>query len=181
MHETHCVPGIQTSANKALRACGSQLGRLTLAALGLIGLALAAPPSATAHDTLDNVNTDNVYRGYIGKQGRRVVPWVRTFFVQSTRCARFQIESQYTDLEMVVVSTNPSKRYRNDDGAAPNPCLSGGTTCPIVRIPQTPFASGYMTVHVSPKDGTAIAGEFLLRVNVRDFMDPFCSPATPEF
>jgi hypothetical protein len=185
MHETHCVFGIQTSAaNKALRARGSQLVRRTLSAIGLIGLTLAAPMPAGAHDTLMNDNTDNVYRGYVGKQGNRVVPWVRTIYIRQLQCVRFQIDSQHTDLEMVVISPNPSKRYRNDNGAAPNPCVSGGTTCPIIRIPETGFASGYYTVHVSPKDGQALEGEFLLHVTVKPFGDVtpgVCSPATPLF
>jgi hypothetical protein len=155
-----------------------QLGRLLRGTIAAVVLALAAPMTAGAHDTLANVDTDNVYRGYVGKQGNRVVPWVRTFYLQSFNCARFQMESQYTDLEMVVIGTNPSRRYRNDNGALPNPC---GATCPIVRIAETPGFAGYFTVHVSPKDGAAVEGEFLLRLTVKPFMDPICSPETPVF
>lgn len=178
MHETHCVSGMQTSAEDRAVPAGLRPGSLVRAAIAAIGLTLAAPASAIAHDTLANVDTDNIYRGYIGRHGTRVVPWVRTFFLQSLRCARFQVESQFTDLEMVVVATNPSKRYRNDNGASPNPC---GALCPIVRINETPFAPGYFTVHISPKDGTQVIGEFLLRVTVKDTNDPICTPATPEF
>src|SRR3954462_6239754 len=147
--------------------------------IAALGLALAAPASSIAHGTLANVDTDNVYRGYVGKQGVHVVPWVRTFFIQSERCARFVIESQYTPLEMVVTSTNPSKHYRNAVG--PSPTMTTCPSCAIVRIPETPFIDGYFTVHVSPKDGTKLAGEFLMRVTIKDFMDPFCTPATPQF
>jgi hypothetical protein len=177
IHGTHDVLVRQTSAgDRPLPARKLRPGSLMRAATAVIGLAFLAPASAIAHDTLANVNTDNIYRGYVGKHGTRVVPWVRTIYIQQALCARFQVESQYTDLEMVVVSPNPSKRYRNDDGALPNPC---GATCPIVRITETPFAHGYYTVHVSPKDGAAVEGEFLLRVTIKPFMDPICSPTTP--
>lgn len=178
MHETHCLVEKRASTdNRPSMARGLQPGSLMRTATAVIGFALLAPASAIAHDTLLNIDTDNIYRGYVGKHGNRVVPWVRTFFIQQGNCARFQVESQHTDLEMVVIAPNQN-RYRNDNGAAPNPC---GATCPIVRINDTPFTHGFYTVHVSPKDGGGIEGEFLLRVNIKGVNDPFCTPATPAF
>jgi hypothetical protein len=180
MHRTHCVLKRQTSeGEKPLPARKLRPGSLMRAATAVIGLALLAPASAIAHDELTNDDTDNIYRGYVGKQGsNRVVPWVRTLYFEGLKCVRFQMEAQHTDLEMVVISPNPSKRYRNNDGAAPNLC---GATCPIVRIEETEGFPGYYTVHVSPRDGTAIEGEFLLRVTVKPTPDAICSPATPVF
>jgi hypothetical protein len=92
------------------------------------------------------------------------------------QCMRLEVTNDFgasPDLEMTVISPNPSTAYRNDQGGGP--CIN----CPIVKVQNT--QNGYYTVVLHSWTGGLVATDFQLRYGLYSpATNPNCSgPTTP--
>ncbi len=103
-------------------------------------------------------------------------PWVRKYFANAGQCLAFDMQPPVpsVDLELVVISPDPSIRYRNDDRGGPVPC----STCPLVKIDPTPVA-GYYTVIANHWAGSPTTADFLLNVARQATGSSSCTTPTP--
>lgn len=103
-------------------------------------------------------------------------PWVRKYFAGQGQCLAFLMTKPVpnADLKLVVISPDPSIRYRNDD--------SGGTCfrCPAVQIESAPL-TGYYTVIATLWSGDPVTTDFLPVVDRKDNAAIYCPKPTPPF
>ena len=152
-------------------------GRRPVQLAVLLG-SIAMAGSALAHDSLGPVMSTvdrgavNTFQG-VGTQ-QLSASWVRKYFAEAGQCLAldmFQVVPS-ADLELVVVSPDPSIRYRDDDGSP------SCTTCPRVKIDPAPL-TGFYTVIANHFAGSPTTSDFLLSVTRQAGGNAACTSPTP--
>ena len=103
-------------------------------------------------------------------------PWVRKYFATAGQCLSIDVFQvvPFADLELVVISPDPSIRYRDDDSSA-----SCGN-CPIVKIDPAPV-TGYYTVIANHWAGSPVTVDFLASIARQSSGSSACTSPTPAF
>ncbi len=157
----------------------SGFGAWTYLLAAVLG-SIASAGSALAHDSL-GPTMGTVDRGGVNSfLGTSPValssPWVRKYFAEAGQCLAidmFQVVP-FADLELVVISPDPSIRYRDDDGSP-----SCGN-CPRVKIDPAPI-TGYYTVIANHFAGSPVTSDFLVSVLRQAGGNAACTTPTPAF
>ncbi len=163
---------------------------VALAALMAAGVPLSAARAQSIDANLTFCTTTNCNAVVLGGQVNRhewnlsggssvnsphfgAGPWVMPVRAGLQECLRLDVKTQSIPLEMVVVSPS-GVIWRNAFRGNTSPC----PTCPLIKINGT-NQSGYYVVHINPRDGAAIDGNFSLAYGRYNKDNPNCKPATP--
>ncbi len=113
----------------------------------VVAYAVLFASGAAAHDSL-GATMGTVDRGAVNSftapNGLVLsAPWVRKYFANAGQCLAFDMLAPMpADLELVVISPDPSIRYRNDDRGRP-----ADRNVPNMSVSQNRSNSDYWTLY----------------------------------
>ena len=161
--------------HKAKSGCGPRT-YLLAAVAGL----MASAGSALAHDSLGPTMGTwdrGAVNSFLGTSPSPLSsPWVRKYFAEAGQCLAIDMiqVAPFADLELVVISPDPSVRYRDNDGS------TSCTNCPRVKIDPAPL-TGYYTVIANHFAGSAVTADFIVSVVRQAGGNAACTTPTPAF
>jgi hypothetical protein len=160
-----------TTSHSLLKLAGSSVlaGGMLAAVVGANVQTVRAEPSvfpAFARTCTGTNCGSQPVRGVISGFGALGNPWNGQFILSSSSCARFDVVSQTSDLEMTVVSPD-GRMFTNDDF---------GDLTPRVVIASP--SSGVHTVVLNSFTGGGIDADFHMKMAQYNFGNPNCASPT---
>jgi hypothetical protein len=144
---------------------------IAISAMSILGVLTSIHANATNIQSL-GFGTVTV-SGSVLSFGPTAGAWTVDAFAGSSECLRFDVSSEFTDLELVIVAPNGTV-YRNDDR---NGALDRR---PLVKINGTPN-NGWYTVHLASFNGAPATGNFTLLYSRAPLNSSLCSGSTTPF